>query len=158
MIHAPTPSAGIIERVVIATRCGQVVLYQLADFGRTVCSSHHIDPGPRPRESLEHTFWVNRAATHFEKKGCEVSLEYQVEGNGAIDVMAQRSGQKIAIEVETGKSDIKENLRKIKNAGFDRIVFMATSPVAVVACHKAIDSAKGKDSISPEILTWLDLS
>ena len=149
---------GIIERVTISTRSGQVVLYQLTDFGRTVCSQHQIDPGPRSRESLEHSFWVNRAVNHFEKEGYEVSLEYQVKGNGAIDVMAQKPGQMMAIEVETGKSDIKENLRKIKDAGFDRIVFVATSPVAVAACHKAIGLAKDKGSTSPEILTWLDFS
>ena len=46
--------------------------------------------------------------------------------------------KKLAVEVETGKSDIKENLNKIKDAGFDRIVLVATSPAAVSACQKAV--------------------
>jgi hypothetical protein len=151
-------SAGIIERVVIATRSGQVVLYQLADLGRTVCSSHHIDPGPRPRESLEHKFWVNRTAKHFEKKGYEVKCEHPVKGNGAIDILATRPGEQVAVEIETGKSNIKENLNKIKDAGFDRIVLVATSPAAVSICQKAVDSTERGQSPSVELLSWLDIS
>jgi hypothetical protein len=150
-------SGGMIERVVLATRCGQVVLYQLADFGRTVCSSHHIDPGPRPRESLEHKFWVSRTAKHFETKGYEVKCEHPVKGNGAIDILATRPGKQVAVEVETGKSNIKENLNKIKGAGFDRIVLVATSPAAVSACQKAVDSTERGQSPAVELVTWLDV-
>ena len=151
-------SAGIIERIVIATRSGQVVLYQLSEFGSTICSSHHIDPGLRPRESLEHKFWVNRTAKHFEKKGYEVKCEHPVKGNGAIDILATRPGEHVAVEVETGKSNIKENLNKIKDAGFDRIVLVATSPAAVSACQKVADSTESCQSLAVELITWLDIS
>jgi len=151
-------SAGIIERVVIATRSGQVVLYQLADFGRTVCSAHHIDPGPRPRESLEHKFWVNRTARHFEKKGFEVKYEHPVKGNGAIDILATRAAEHVAVEVETGKSNIKENLNKIKDAGFDKIVLVATSPAAVSACQKVVGANQKGQSPAVELMSWLDVS
>ena len=151
-------SAGIIDRVVIATRSGQVVLYQLAEFGRTVCSSHHIDPGPKPRESLEHKFWINKTAKHFETKGYEVKYEHPVKGNGAIDILATRPGEQVAVEVETGKSNIKENLNKIKDAGFDRIVLVATSPAAVSACQKTVDSTERGQSPAVELITWLDIS
>ena len=151
-------SAGIIEAVTIATRCGQVVLYQLTDPGRSVCSSAGIKPGPRPRESLEHAFWVNRAVRHFQTKGYDVSCEHPVKGNGAIDLLAEKPGQRIAIEVETGKSDIKGNLNKIKKAGFDRIILVATSPAAVTACQKAVDATERNQSPQIEQFTWFDLS
>jgi len=150
-------SAGVIERVVIATRSGQVVLYQLADFGRTVCSSHHIDPGARPRESLEHKFWVNRTAKHFEKKSYEVKCEHPVKGNGAIDILATRPSEKVAVEIETGKSNIKENLNKIKDARFDKIVLVATSPAAVSVCKKVVDSTERGKTPTVELMTWLDV-
>jgi hypothetical protein len=157
-IREALASAGAIERISIATRSGQVVLYQLTDFGKKVCSSHNIDSGHKPRESLEHMFWVNRTAKHFERKGYEVKCEHPVKGNGAIDILAKRPGEKVAVEVETGKSNIKENLGKIKSAGFDRIVLFATSPVAVTACQKAVDSIKKGQSPSVELFTWLDIS
>ena len=150
-------SAGIIKAVTIATRSGQVVLNQLTDLGRTVCSAVDIDPGPRARESLEHSFWVNRAARYFEKKGYTVSREHPVEGNGAVDVLAERPGERVAIEVETGKSDIKGNLDKIKNAGFDRIILIATSATAITVCQKAVDSSPDTKS-RIEQLSWLDIN
>jgi hypothetical protein len=151
-------SAGIIKAVTIATRSGQVVLYQLTDLGRSVCSSAGIKPSPRSRESLEHSFWVSRAAKHFERNGYNVSREHPVKGNGAIDLLATKGGKKVAIEVETGKSNIRANLKKIKNAGFDRVVVIATSPAAVTARQKAIDSTERDRSPQIEQLSWFDLS
>jgi len=151
-------SAGIVEAVTIATRSGQVVLYQLTDLGRAVCSSLGIHAGRRPRESLEHSFWVNRASKYFGTKDYDVLCEHPVKGNGAIDVLATKPGEQIAIEVETGKSNIKENLKKIARADVDRIVLVATSPSAVAACQRAVDSTERDQSPSVELLTWLDIS
>ena len=151
-------SAGIIEAVPIATRSGQVVLYQLTDLGRSVCTSVGIDPGPCPRDSLEHRYWVRKAGEHFEKKGYEITKEHPIKGNGAVDLLAERPGERVVIEVETGKSDIKANLAKIKNADFDRIVLLATSPSAVNVCQNAIDSVDNTAPSAVELLTWLDIS
>jgi Holliday junction resolvase-like predicted endonuclease len=151
-------ASDIIKAVTVATRSGQVVLYELTDLGRTVCSSAHIETGAKPRESLEHRYWARWTAKYFEKKGYEVTCEHPVKGNGAIDILATRGSRKIAVEVETGKSNIKANLDKIKDAGFDRIVFVATSAAAVSACHKAIDSIEEPYRSLIELLTWLDIS
>jgi HJR/Mrr/RecB family endonuclease len=150
-------AAGIIEPVAIATRSGQVILYQLTDFGRTACESVGIDPGPRPRASLEHAFWVMRAAEHFEAKGYVVTREHVIKGNGAVDLLAERHGSRIAIEVETGKSDIPGNLSKVLAADFDGVVLVATSPVAVTACQEAIASVPAVSRPRVPLMTWLDL-
>jgi len=150
-------AAGIIKPVTIATRCGQVVLYELTDFGRTVCSSAHIEIKPKPCESLEHRYWVKQTAKYFEKRGYDVKHEHPVKGNGAIDILAERGNRRVAVEVETGKSNIKANLDKIKDVGFDRIVFVATSPAAVTACQRAIEAVEYSDSDAAELLTWLDI-
>jgi uncharacterized protein DUF87 len=149
--------AGLIEAVSIATRSGQVVLYQLTDSGRNVCSSIGIDPGPSPRASLEHRYWVTRTAEHFEDKGYEVSLEHPIQGNGAVDLLAERPGERIAIEVETGKSDIRGNLLKTLQGDFDRVFLVATSPKAVTACSKALEARDGDPQVPGELLTWLDV-
>jgi hypothetical protein len=151
-------ASDIIKAVTIATRSGQVVLYELTDFGRTVCSSSQIEIRPKPCESLEHRYWVKQTAKFFEKRGYEVNHEHPIKGNGAIDILATKGSRKVAVEVETGKSNIKANLDKIKNAGFDRIVFVATSPTAVCACQKAIEAVEYSDSDTTELLTWLDIS
>lgn len=149
-------AASIIERITIATRSGQVVLFQLTDRGRAVCSSLGIDPGPKPRESVEHMFWVDKTAKQFEREGYEVRREHPVKGNGAVDILATRPGETVVVEIETGKSDTKENLTKIAHAGFDRIVLVATSPAASAACQKAMADVEGGPPV--QLLTWLDIS
>ena len=150
-------AGGIIKAVTIATRCGQVVLYELTDLGRTLCSSAHIEVAPKPCQSLEHRYWVRQTAKYFEKRGYDVKREHPVKGNGAIDILATRGSRKVAVEVETGKSNIKANLEKIKDVGFDRIVFVATSPTAVSACQRAIEAVEYSDADTTELLTWLDI-
>jgi hypothetical protein len=78
-----------------------------------------------------------------------------VPNDGIVDLLAERPGARVALEVETGKSDIKENITKLKDAGFDRIILLATCPEAVGACQKAM-AAAGAD-MPVELLTWLDL-
>jgi Holliday junction resolvase-like predicted endonuclease len=151
-------AAGIIKAVTIATRSGHVVLYDLTDLGRTVCASAHIEIGTRARESLEHRYWVRQTAKYFERQGYDVTHEHPVKGNGAIDILAQRHGERTAVEVETGKSSIAVNLAKTKNAGFDRIVFVATSATAASACQKAIEAMDPGKPAAVDLLTWLDVS
>lgn len=133
-----------------------MVLFQLTDQGRALCSSLGIDPGPKPRESLEHMFWVDRAAKQFEREGYEIQREHPVKGNGAVDILATRPGESVVVEIETGKSDTKENLTKIAHAGFDRIVLLATSPAASEVCQKAVASVSS--DLPVQLLTWLDIS
>jgi hypothetical protein len=150
-------SGKLIEPVTLATRSGQVVLYQLTDHGRTVCETHQIDPGPVPRESLEHQWWIRKAKAYFEKQSYEVTPEHPVKGNGAIDLLAVKPGEKIAIEVETGKSNIKQNLLHLKKKDFDKLIMVATSPDAVSACQKAIDVVDKENLPVVELWTWLDI-
>ena len=157
-IRQALAGAGIIEAAAIATRSGQVVLCQLTDVGRTVCGTIGVDPGPMPRASLEHSYWVMKVAEHFEKKGYSVTQEHVIQGNGAVDLLAERPGERVAVEVETGKSDIQENLSKTGKAGFDRIVLVATSPTAVETCHRAIFSTGRRANPPIDLLTWLDIS
>lgn len=157
-IRQSLAAAGIIEAVTIATRSGQVVLCQLTDSGKSACSSLDIDPGPRARESLEHSFWVNKAARYFEKKGYDISREHPVKGNGATDILAEKPGEQVAVEIETGKSNIKANLDKIQKADFDKIILVAANPSATDKCQKAIDLVELGNSPPVEQLSWLDVS
>jgi len=156
-IRQSLASAGIIEAVPIATRSGQVMLYQLTDHGRKVCEMQGIDPGSLPRASLEHRYWVMKAKEHYEKQSYEVTLEHSVPKDGTVDLLAKRPGERVAIEVETGKSDIRENLAKLRGAGFDRVVFLATSPAAVSACQRAFEKTVTDSAFSVEVMTWLDV-
>jgi hypothetical protein len=150
-------AAGLIESTAVATRSGQVVLVELTDAGVTLAERLGLDPRPRPVASLEHRYWVSRAARHFERQGYELTREYQVADNGAIDLLAVSETERVQIEVETGKSDIGENLTKAVHGGFDRIVVIATSPAAATACHRAMSGLTDAQRRCVELLTWLDI-
>jgi len=94
-------------------------------------------------------------ARTFEENGYDVALEFTVDGNGIIDLVASRLGERVAIEIETGKSNITMNLDKLRGMGFDRVVLVATSPSAVVACQRALDAFADRQV---ELMTWLDVS
>jgi len=82
-------------------------------------------------------------------------LEHPIKGDGFVDVVAERPGERVAIEIETGKSDIKMNVQKLRGLGFDRVVLVATSPSAVAACQRALDTTRTRNV---ELMTWLDVS
>jgi hypothetical protein len=149
-------AAGILEAVVIPTRSGQVVLHELTDAGRRVASDIGLVPGPAPRASLTHAYWAARVGQKFEDDGYRVTHEAAIPGDGAVDLVAESAGTRVAIEVETGKSDIVANLTKLRTAGFERIVLVATSAAAVAACQRAIQQAAS--GAPPELWTWLDLT
>ena len=109
------------------------------------------------RASLERSYWVRKVAEHFEKPGYDVTHEHQIRNNGAVDLLAERSGERVAVEIETGKSDIKANLVKVRKGGFDRLVVVGTSPAAVGACHRAIEAADLEKDPSVELMAWLDV-
>ena len=122
-----------------------------------VCESEHIDPGPRHRESLEHRYWVRQTCRHFEKQGYTTIREHPVKGNGAVDILAQKAGRQVVIEVETGKSDIANNIEKIKKYPFDQVILVATNPAAAGKCQRVVEKAADSQNTPIEILTWLDI-
>lgn len=155
-IRADLLHGRLIDAVPIATRAGQVVLLAMTDLGRRVCDAHGIVVGLAPRASVEHTYWCRRVAEEFAQRGYDAHPEWRLPDGGAVDVVAERQGERVAVEVETGRSDITANLEKVAEAGFDRVVLVATSPSAVEACQKALE----RQHAGPEsqLLTWLDFS
>jgi hypothetical protein len=149
-------SAGLIESVPIATRSGQVVLYDLTDHGRSIADANGINSGSPPRAGVEHRYWVARVAEHFERQGYDVTHEFHITDDGHVDLVAEKPNERLAIEVETGKSDIKANLEKLQGAGFDRIVLLATGPSAIASCQRALETQDLDTQSSIEIRSWLD--
>lgn len=149
--------SGLVDSVPLPTRSGQVVLQELTDAGRAWCQRVDIDPGPASRESLEHRFWIQKAKAHYEREGYDVMLEYAVDGNGLIDLVATKNEARLHVEIETGRSDIANNLIKAQHVEFDRTIMIATSPTAVTRCQRAVSRV---DQRGPpiELLTWLDVS
>lgn len=157
-IRQQLTQAGLIDAVRLPTRSGQVVLHELTDAGRSLCDRLGLDPGPPPPTSLEHAFWAHRTAEHLEQDGYRVWPEQPVDGNGTVDLLAERQGERLAVEIETGKSDIPANLTKLAGKGFTKLIVVATNPNAVTACQKAIRDLGPEPPVAMELWTWLEVS
>ena len=128
MLHAK----GLIVSCPISTGRARVKVLSLTDVGKSVLGIAESEAdrlgGP------EHRYWKRRLAEHMRADGYEVVEEFPLGGGKAVDLMAQRDGQRIAFEVETGNSDAAGNVEKCLAAGFQKIVVVATSTTV----HNAI--------------------
>lgn len=73
------------------------------------------------RGGPEHEYWKHRIAEKFKAEGYEVEMVKQTDGHYA-DIVARRNGKMMAVEVENGKSDAEDNIKKDLEAGFEHVV------------------------------------
>lgn len=108
------------------TMKGKMVLGDLVLNGHVVKNESSKDDPAGPSEGMVHKFWKYRVAEFYRKKGLDVRVEeYFV--NGRPDIIVLEGDKKIAVEVETGKSDYVENVERALEAGVDEVVCVAVS-------------------------------
>ena len=84
------------------------------------------------RGSLTHEYWKRFYANRLGLDGYRVELEAtRPNGVGRVDVLARRASDSVAVEIETGKSDVVWNVRQDLRAGFDRVLVVATDESAL---------------------------
>ena len=93
--------------------------------------------GPR-RESIVHEYWKRYYAQRFSEQGYQVQLEVPRISTGRVDIVARKNAQKIAVEIETGKSDFIHNVRQNLAAKYDKIVIIATDRSAFATLEKRL--------------------
>jgi len=86
----------------------------------------HISASSKP-ESVEHEFWKQHYAEKLRLAGYLVEIEAPRHG-GRADVVAKAGGLRIAVEIETGKSDVISNVRNCLRSKFDQVVVITTRP------------------------------
>ena len=75
--------------------------------------------------SLE--YWKNKYAQILKNKGFDITFEKPIGEGKTVDVVATKNDKQIAIEVETGRSDILSNINKCLQAKFDKIIVVAVN-------------------------------
>lgn len=83
-----------------------------------------VEPGQR-RESIAHAYWKHWWARNLRDQGYEVQVEAPWKG-GYVDVLGRREGETVAVEVETGESDVVGNVRNCLRSGFGKVIVVAT--------------------------------
>ncbi|MFH1237940.1 MAG: hypothetical protein V1491_00700 [archaeon] len=116
-------SQGCIQPQKIITNSGWLILFEITPKGKTVLRDiGHIIK--EKSEGIIHKFWKNRLAEYYRDKNYEVLVEQEI--NGKPDLIVIGGNKRVAVEIETGKSDAVANVEKNLKAGFDEIVSVAT--------------------------------
>ena len=117
---------GLLALVDIKTNSGKCVLTELTDKGRNALRTLGIQAPDKCRwGSLEHEYWKHKVAEKLRAEGWLIVIEEPV--NGYTDIIAEKDGRRIAIEIETGKSDWRANLEKNLKKAFKEILIITTN-------------------------------
>jgi len=114
---------GLIEVKDFPTQTGRLKLLIPTEKGKAEIASLGVNPNVSHRKGgFEHEYWKDKLADYFREKGYRVTEEKSIGGGKAVDLVAENDKEKIAIEIETGKSDAFYNLTKDLGKGFDKVV------------------------------------
>jgi energy-coupling factor transporter ATP-binding protein EcfA2 len=145
----------LIQPVRIPTRSGNVVLLDLTARGRQHCSKLGLSLPPTGSAGITHRYWAHRVGKSLQEEGYTVRHEYQVEGNGRVDLLAEQENESLPCEIETGRSDIAGNIKSAMQH-FDRLLLVATGPEAVEQCTRIISKLPAAQQRRITLKTWLD--
>lgn len=87
--------------------------------------------------SIVHEYWKQYYAQRYAELGYHIALEVP-RISGRVDVVARKDNQKLAIEIETGKSDFLRNIRQDLVAKYGKIIVVATDKSAFEKIKKSI--------------------
>lgn len=111
----------------IPTRSGRLKVFDLTERGKDELRklgyevrSHRIK-----NASFEHEFWKKKVAEYYRNNGYEVEEEKSIGEGKTVDLVAKNGKGTIAIEIETGKSDVAYNIKKDLQAGFNKVICFA---------------------------------
>lgn len=105
-----------------------------------------LDADGPERPSLVHEYWKRFYAQRFQERGYKVRLEAP-RASGRVDVLAVKDGKTVAIEIETGKSDVVRNVKRGLRSGFDKTLVIATDRTAFTKIERLLAQA---DLLIPE--------
>ena len=112
----------IIPLKIVIRKSKWIILYGLTDKGRFTLSDLGFDIMNKT-EGVVHKFWKYKIGDYYKNLGYTVKIEEPRNGNA--DIVIENEKHKIAVEIETGKSDYIKNIEKNLKHGFDQIISVA---------------------------------
>ena len=98
----------------------------------------NIDTANPQHGSIAHEYWKRFYAHRFQERGYRVEFEVPRKTNGRVDVIASVKKEKIAIEIETGKSNYIRNVQQDLLAKYDKIMVVVTDKIAFEKVEKGL--------------------
>lgn len=135
-VHCALADKALIKAVTVDLK----KLFEVTEYGKTIADNLSIQiPKKQTRGGLEHDYWIAQTVQFLRKQMMEPVCEVD-----NIDITDIKAG--FAIEIETGKSDIKANLLKLKNSNVSSCFMLATNKQAEIKIRKIMDGYAEKYS------------
>ena len=116
-LHTSLSQRGLIKTVNVDKK----KLFEITEQGKKMAQMLGIRiPVKHTKGGIEHNYWVHQTAQFLKKH--EFQPVCEVKG---IDIVDTQAG--IAIEIETGKSDLLSNLLKLKKSRYSKCFMLATT-------------------------------
>ena len=97
----------------------------------------NLDTSEPQHGSIAHEYWKRFYAQRFREQGYHVEFEVPRQ-SGRIDVVVQKDSEKIAIEIETGKSNFIRNIQQDLAAKYSKVLVVATDKLAFEKIEKKL--------------------
>lgn len=104
---------------------GRLKVMVLTEKGKDAIKDVKIEKVFNKNASWEHEYWKYKIGIHYRTRGYDVTFEYKIGEGKSVDVVAEKDRKRIAVEVETGKSDYVCNVKKNLDYGFEEIIVVA---------------------------------
>ena len=134
-------AAGVLEVAVVPIgRTRRVLLRPTPEAHRTLGLRNRT----LTRASIAHEYWKHDYADLYHARGYAVQVEAPRKG-GRVDVQATKASERVAIEIETGKSNVLGNVKNCLASRFDRVVVVATNANAGLSAgeSRGMDGSRG---------------
>ena len=134
---------GLVNEVKVARSKGYVKVLELTEKGIELLRElgHEVAGSTNRKGGAIHRYWEQKIAEHYSKLGYQTFVEKGIGKGKAVDVVAEREGERIAIEISTAQSDEAWNVRKDLEAGFEKILIVCVSKDAAERVKKQLEQA-----------------
>jgi hypothetical protein len=124
-------SRNLVQEHSVSHGKGSIKMLQITESGKEILRISGTDASElKLTQRLggpEHRYWTEKMANELEEKDFEVEKEHQTPNGKFVDIVAKRDSQELAVEIETGKSNALDNIRKDIQSEFDSVIVVTTS-------------------------------
>jgi len=142
----------IIESHNIPTLEGRTIYVEITEKGEIILREMGYSIERTRQGGPEHEYWKHRIAHFLRCKGYTVEIEKPIGAGKTVDIVASRDKESMAFEIETGKSDLDENMQKNICCDFSRIIFVPLNATAEGEIYKTAKGLHICDSQKIEVL------
>jgi predicted AAA+ superfamily ATPase len=124
-------SRNLVQENSVSHGKGSIKMLRITESGKEALVSSGIDASTLKFSQRlggpEHRYWKEKMANELEEKGFQVEKEHQTPNGKFVDIVAKKGDKRAAVEIETGKSNALDNIRKDIQSEFDSVIVVTTS-------------------------------